>query len=170
MMSLVTIRSNEDFVIEFKGSTSPYSESLIAVDNIVFHPIEFCQILVCTFEDNNCRENLFFYQELQNEVWSVRADSVLAGSKSNSGNRYLNADLNYIASGKKSFYGLPIVNPLYPRMCVKFFYLIDSSVDLRMILVRERIDLKQLWYQSSYKSNLNIRSLLIVSHEEHYSS
>lgn len=150
MMSLITIRSHEDFAIEFKGSTSPYSESLIAVDNIVFHPIEFCQILVCSFDDNNCRENLFFYQELQHQVWSVRNDPVQQSSKNT--NRYLSADLNYVPIGKKSFYGLPIVNPLHPRMCIKFFYLIDSFADLRMILVRERIDLKQLWFQTSFKS------------------
>ena len=146
MMSLVTINANDQYYLEFNAFTKNYSDSLVAIDNIVLHPIEFCHILSCSFDDHNCRENLFSYQELQKDVWSVKKHGVTASSQ------YLNVDLEHIPNGKKSFYGLPIVNPLHSKMCVQFFFLIDDFVDLRVILVRERIDLKQLWYQTSYKS------------------
>jgi len=147
LLAFITVKSpqQQSYFIQFNAQTSSAeAESLIALDNIVLHPVEFCRILRCSFDDSNCMENLFPYQEIQEGVWT---------RKQHRDNKqyYLSADLDRIRPGKKSFYGFPVINPLHSKMCVKFSYFINSSgTDLRLVLVWKRIDSKQLWSHSPY--------------------
>ncbi len=147
MLAFITIKPPEkkNYFIQFSGKTSDSNDdSLIALDNIVLHPVDFCKILKCSFEDNNCIENLFPYQDIQKGVWTIKKHP-------DSSHYYLNAYMDRIKTGKKSFYGFPTINPLHSKMCVKFSYFIDSSEnDLRLMLVWKRIDMKHLWSHSPY--------------------
>ncbi len=115
------------------------SQSLIALDNIFLYSNQFCRILHCSFNDINCAENLFPYQELLDGVWNT---------KKLFGNYYLNVDLTNVKAGKKSFYGLPVVKPFYEKMCIRFQYFIKVFSYVRVLMIKGRKILKPIWHQT----------------------
>lgn len=140
MTAYAPIRPSESFSLEFSTSNSKHLHSLIALDNIILYPSRFCRILECSFDDIKCRQNLFSFQELPEDVWTV---------KNLFGNFYLNADFTNLQAGKKSFYGFPIVRPVHEKMCVRFKYLIKVFAHVRVIMVKGKTDLKAIWHQTA---------------------
>ena len=145
MTAYATIDPSESYSLEFSSSNNKDLYSLVALDNIFLYPYRFCQVLKCSFSDANCGENLFPYQELPDGVWNI---------KNLLGNFYLNADLTNVKAGKKSFYGFPVVKPLYEKMCIRFQYLIKVFAHVRVLMVKGRTNLKAIWHQTAESKNI----------------
>ncbi len=66
---------------------------------------------------------------------------------------FLKVDLSRIDANEKAFYGLPLIQPQISTLCLNFFYYISSKAVLRVLLLKDERNFKQIWQHSSITQN-----------------
>lgn len=119
-------------------------DSIFALDDISLSSASECEVLSCNFDDNLCKPNQVLGLSVSPKIW---VQEPYLNSKLN----FLRVDVNQVQDNIPSFFGLPVVYPEYPSMCLNFLYLLigDSATEVRIGLVQGPKLLSYIWKEKT---------------------